>query len=161
MKTFESPIEGTSGTLDDGLGTSGRSRGLRVDDGLDNTQESLKPIEKPAKPAKPANNNATEGNSDSVIPSRSKAPAKDAFEDEFEKPLENNKDGNGEAQIRLPLPKINLDDKIVWQTEATHTRIPFHAKVARATVARRGTSTEAEWTPVVAKAPRGPQLVKK
>lgn len=148
-ETFETETEAaplnSGSTTNDGLGTGGRQQGIRVDD----AQETLKPTEGAKK--------SVDTDIDTIIPARNKAPLKDSFED-FEKPLE--KDANDEAKIRLPLPKNNFDDKLVWRVEAPRTRIPLHAKVGKVTVVRHMINDNG-WTPVVAKSVVVPQLVKK
>ena len=135
----------------EGFGNSGRTRGLRTDDANEATTEALKPV-------------PTE--TETVIPKAKKVPVPtddlegDQDDQPLGRPLELNKKTDGEAKIQLPLPKMNLDDKIAWRAEAPRTRIPFHAKAAKVSVARRVPSLNNDWTPVVAKA-NGPQLVKK
>ncbi|MBC7817196.1 MAG: hypothetical protein IAG10_09940 [Planctomycetaceae bacterium] len=164
-KTAESD-QGTSTTVtpsagsatDDGLGTSGRSRGKAKTD-VDAIEET-----------RPAS-----GELEPTILNKKKAPAKTP-EDGFEPPLENNKPAEinkpeelelqiekkipDEAQLQLPLPKRNLDAKIAWRTEPQRTRALFHAKLAKASVTRRTTGADSDWTPVVAKV-TGTQFVKK
>ena len=99
---------------------------------------------------------------ESIILKPKKPSVSDRFEEEFEKPIQfkNKKEESGEAKIRLPLPTMNLDTKIAWRAESPRTRVPFHAKVAMASVARRVPSLDADRTSVVA-LQNGPQLVKK
>ncbi|MFM9963020.1 MAG: hypothetical protein ACKV2Q_17565 [Planctomycetaceae bacterium] len=155
------PSTGTS--TDDGLGTSGRSRGKpRVEPDANNAEEETG--------TRPASNEE-----EPIILKRNKVPAK-ITEPEFEPPVENNKpkevkqpndlelefDGEkkspGEARLRQP--GVNLDAKIAWRTEPQRARVPFHAKVARASVTRLAPSADSDWTPVAAKV-TGTQVAKK
>ncbi len=141
-KTYASP-EKNNGT-DDGLGSGGRSRGLRTDDEKGNSTEAFKPA--------PAED-------ESVIPKAKKAPAVDRLKNDFETPIESNQEGNGEAKLRWPQYKLNLDHKIAWRIEAPRTRVPFHAKAVTVRVARHVPGLDSDWTPVVAKT-KSQQLVK-
>ena len=143
-KTYANPERNNE--TDDGLETGVRSRGLRTDEEKGTSTETFKPVP---------------GEDESIIPKvKKKAPAIDRFKDEFETPVDSNKEGNGEAKLRWPQLKLNLDDKIAWRNEAPRTRVPFHAKVATVRVARHVPSGNSDWTPVVAK-PKSLQLVKK
>ncbi|HLQ46051.1 MAG TPA: hypothetical protein VK137_15025, partial [Planctomycetaceae bacterium] len=144
LRTFEPPTERDNAT-DDGLGTGGRSRGLRSGEDNSNSTDSLKPAK---------------DETESITPKPKKPPVSDRFEEEFDKPIQLKKDGSGEAKIRLPVPTMNLDTKIAWRGETLRTRIPFHVKVTKACVARRVPSLDADGPPVVALR-SGPQLVKK
>ena len=142
-KTFATP-ERNNGT-DDGLGTGGRSRGLRTDEETGTSTEAFKPVP---------------GDDESVIPKAKKTPVVDPLKNDFEPPIDSNKEGNGEAKLRWPRLNLNLDDKIAWRSGAPRTRVPFHAKVPTVRVARHVPSLDSDWTPVVAK-PKSLQLVKK
>ena len=138
----------------DNLGTGRRGRGLRINDDPENLLEEKNETRKPV---------PTE--IDTVIEKIKKVPApmdiKEGDQDQSpNNPLELNKRSDGEAKIQLPLPKLNLDDKIAWRAEAPRTRVPFYSKTAKVSVARRVPSLNNDWTPVVAK-PNGTQLVKK
>lgn len=168
-RTFQDPDRGATpagATSTDGLGTGTRSRGTRTDEGVGNEVEVNRPatandeptILKPKKaPAQTADDLFEE-----VLPK--KAPAK-ATED-FQLPKENGTpandatDGNNETTIRRRLPNLNLDAKIAWQVAPPVERVPFHAKLAKASVSRRVPGLDSDWTPVVAK-PTGTQLVRK
>jgi hypothetical protein len=146
---------------DDGLGTSPRSRG-KANVGADVPVDESRPII---------------GEEEQTILKRNKTPAKIADPD-FESPLENTKpkeikkpnelelefDGDkkapGEAINLRPLPTLNLDAKIAWRTEPQRERVPFHAKLAKASVTRRVPGASSDWTPVVAKV-TGTQVAKK
>lgn len=164
MPTFESPDVKTPGT-EDGLGQGGRV-GRSESDATTTTNEAFKPA-------------ASAGsNTEVVVP-----PAKKAAEvnpiDEFEKPVEFNKDnikdktpeaGSGagnatdnksEATIqRRPRPSLNLDNKIARHVEPQRTRLSLQVKVVSAQVARRVPTIHSDWTPVDSK-PVGTQLAKK
>jgi hypothetical protein len=148
---------------DDGLSTSRRSPGkAKVEPNTIDETEGARPAS---------------GEAERNILNRQKAPAKTA--DEFLEPsIENSKPAPtpknkpaeldldiesknpGEAKLGRPAPSVNLDAKIAWSTEPQRTRLPFHAKLAKASVARRTPSLESDWTPIVAK-PSGTQLAKK
>ncbi len=157
--TTVTPSAGT--VTEDGLGTSPRLRG-KSNAGAGDAVEGTRP---------------TSAEEEPTIQKRNKTPAKIADPD-FEPPLENvkpkeikkpnkleleldsEKKAPGEAKILLPLPTLNLDAKIAWRTDPQRERVPFHAKLAKASVTRRGTGTNSDWTPVVAKV-TGTQFVKK
>ncbi len=148
--TTVTPSAGT--VTEDGLGTSPRLRGKANADAGDAVGGT-----------RPAS-----GDEEPTIQKRNKTPAKIA-EPDFEPPLENikpkeikkpneleleldsEKKAPGEAKSLLPLPTLNLDAKIAWRTEPQRARVPFHAKLAKASVTRRTTGTDSDWTPVVAK----------
>ena len=138
----------------DGLEPRVRTPGPRTDDALeDQTNETRKPVPPPKEIE------------ETVIPKVQKAPiATDDLEGDGEvtppNTTEPNKKSDGEAKIQLPLPQLNFDDKIAWRAEAPRTRVSFHAKTAKVSVARRVPSFNSDWTPVVAK-PKSTQLVKK
>lgn len=161
------PAPAPSSVTDDGLGTSPRSRGKA-----------------PAEPKTIDEDQGTRpasGEEERTILNRQKAPPKT---DVFQPPVENNQNNNpeppetdknkkpneldldfdgknpGEAQILKPVPALNLDAKIAWRTEPQRARVPFHAKLAKASVTRRIPGAAADWTPVVAKAV-GTQVAKK
>lgn len=157
--TTVTPSGGT--VTDDGLGTSPRSRG-KTKAGAGDAVEGTRPAS---------------GEEEPTILKRNKTPAKIADPD-FESPLENvkpkeikksneleleldsEKKAPGEAKSLLPLPTLNLDAKIAWRTEPQRVRVPFHAKLAKASVTRRTTGTNSDWTPVMAKV-TGTQVAKK
>jgi hypothetical protein len=157
----ESPAPGTN----DGLGGSKRIKGLRTDEQIDDTTDNL--LEEKTEARKPAPSQLGE---ETVIEKIKRVPAPsdigEGDEDqtpvkplELDKKLDKNSDG--EAKIQLRLPNVNLDDKIAWRATAPRTRIPFHAKTGKVSVARRMPSTiNSDWTPVATKQ-IGPQLVKK
>ena len=157
--TTVTPSAGT--VTDDGLGTSPRSRG-KANAGAGDAVEGTRPAS---------------GEEEPTILKRNKTPAKIADPD-FQQPLENikpkeskkpneleleldsEKKASDEAQILRPLPTQDLDAKIAWRTEPQRTRVPFHAKLAKASVTRRTPGANSDWTPVVAKV-TGTQFVKK
>jgi hypothetical protein len=75
-------------------------------------------------------------------------------------PTDGVKNSDGDSVIRLPLPRVNLDAKIAWQAEPQRTRVPLHAKFAKASVTRRTPGVDSDWTPVIARK-TGTQVVKK
>lgn len=155
--TTVTPSAGT--VTDDGLGTSPRSRG-KANATAGDAAEGTRPASAEEEP---------------TIQKRNKTPAKIADPD-FEPPLEtikpkeikkpneleldDDKKAPGEAKSLLPLPTLNLDAKIAWRTEPQRGRVPFHAKLAKASVTRRTPGANSDWTPVVAKA-TGTQVAKK
>ncbi len=157
--TTVTPSAGT--VTDDGLGTSPRSRG-----------KASTVADEPVEGTRPAS-----GEDEPTIQKRNKTPAKIADPD-FEPPLEtikskeikkpneleldldSDKKAPGEAKNLRPLPTLNLDAKIAWRTEPQRERVPFHAKLARASVTRRVPGGSSDWTPVVAKVP-GTHVAKK
>ena len=126
--------------------SGGRSRGTRTDEKKPETNEVFKP--------------AQEG-SESVIPSRNKAPdgkIEDLFDrpdDLFERPLEEPTELKDE--VTVPQRRVNLDGKIAWRVEPQRTRLPFHAKASNASVARRMPRVETNLAPLSG----GLKLVKK
>ncbi len=157
--TTVTPSAGT--VTDDGLGTSPRSRGkaaTSTDDAVEGTRPAsgeeeptiLKRNKTPAKIADPD----FEAPLETIKPKEIKKP------NELELDLDGDKKAPGEAKSLLPLPTLNLDAKIAWRTEPERTRVPFHAKLAKASVTRRTTGANSDWTPVVAKV-TGNQVAKK
>ncbi len=134
---------------DDGLKSGGRSRGSRTEEKKPETNEVFKPAQ---------------GESESVIPRRNKAPdgkLDDLFdkpEDLFEKPLE--KSTGGKDEVTILQRRINFDGKIAWRVKPLWTRSPFYAKASNARVARRMPRVESDWTSVPALS-GGLKLVKK
>lgn len=130
---------------DDGLDTSIRKRGKAE------TGETFDGVNRPAS-----------GEVGPKILKKTPAKATDVFETPLEndKPLDDAKKTEGEATLRLPLPKVNLDGKIAWRTEPQRTRVPFHANAAKASVTRRAVGVDSDWTPVIAKS-TATQLAKK
>ena len=157
--TTVTPSAGT--VTDDGVSASPRSRG-KANAGAGDAVEGTRPASEEEEP---------------TILKRNKTPAKIADPD-FQPPLENikpkeskkpneleleldsEKKASDEAQILRPLPALDLDAKIAWRTEPQRTRVPFHAKLAKASVTRRTPGANSDWTPVVAKV-NGTQFVKK
>ncbi len=147
----------------DGLGGNQRIKGLRTDeqkqkdDAIDNLLEEKTEARKPT---------PTQLGDETVIEKIKKVPAPsdigEGDQDQSpEKSLELDNKSDGAAKIQLPLPNVNLDDKIAWRAEAPRTRIPFYTKTAKVSVARRIPSVNNnDWTPIAAK-PNGTQLVKK
>lgn len=135
----------------DGLGTGTRSRGTRAADEAGNDEPTILKKKAPTKSAIDEFDSQPEA-----------APAKPKFEQPLEngKPAKDGTEGNEETLIRRRTPTLNLDAKIAWQAEPQRTRVPFHAKFAKASVTRRVPSLDSEWTPVVAKA-ASTQLVSK
>lgn len=161
VPTTVTPSAGAA--TDDGLDTSVRSRAkVKVDAGASDADEGTRPasgeVEQP------------------TILNRKKAPATKTTDDGFETPLENippkeikkpnelelefdtEKKTSDEARIRRP--QVDLEAKIAWRTESQRTRVPFHAKLAKASVTRRTLNLNSDWTPVVAKV-TGNQIAKK
>lgn len=103
---------------------------------------------------------------DNLFDSQPKPPSTPPTEKKFEEPIEapgsasEATGGNSDTSIRLPKPKLELDSKITWRSETFQSRVPFHAKFAKASVARRTPGVISDWTPVVAKS-MGTQLVRK
>lgn len=168
-RTFQDPDRGATpagATSTDGLGTGTRSRGTRADEGVGNEVEANRPATTNEEPAilkpKKAPAQTTDDLFEEVQPR--KTPTKPT--DDFQFPKENGNptndatDGNKETTIRRRLPNLNLDAKIAWQVALPLERVPFHAKLAKASVSRRVPSLDSGWTPVVAK-PTGTQLVRK
>ena len=147
----------------DGLGGNQRIKGLRTDeqkqkdDAIDNLLEEKTEARKPT---------PTQLGDETVIEKIKKVPTPsdigEGDQDQSpEKSLELDNKSDGAAKIQLPLPNVNLDDKIAWRAEAPRTRIPFYTKTAKVSVARRIPSVNNnDWTPIAAK-PNGTQLVKK
>lgn len=135
----------------DGLGTGTRSRGTRANEEVGNDESWILKKKAPTKSA-----------IDEFGSQPESAPAKPKFEQPLENgaPAKEATDGNKETLIRRRPPTLNLDAKIAWQAEPQRTRVPFHAKLAKASVTRRVPSLDSEWTPVVAK-PTATQLVRK
>lgn len=168
-RTFQELDRGATpagATSTDGLGTGTRSRGTRAEEGAGNEVEANRPAPTNEEPTilkpKKAPTQSTDDLFDAV-PSKN-APAKP--KDNFQPPIENKSPANDatnentESTIRLPQPKLNLDAKITWQAVPPVERVPFHAKLAKASVGRRPLNSNSDWTPVVTK-PTGTQLVRK
>lgn len=147
----------------DGLDSGTRTRGPRPADGVGNEVEVNRPASDEQTILKPKK--APTKTPDDFDSQPEPTPAKPT-DKKFEPPLDNNKpasdatDGNSAATIRLPLPALNLDAKIAWRAEPQRTRVPFHAKIAKASVIRRAPGLDSDWTPVVARS-TGTQLVRK
>lgn len=168
-RTFQDPDRGATpagATSTDGLGTGTRSRGTRVKEGTGNEVETNRPATTNDEPTilkpKKAPSKTTDDLFDDVQPEKTPAKPKDNFEPPIENktPANDGTNGNTESTIRLPQPKLNLDAKIAWRVAPPLERVPFHAKLAKASVTRRPLSTDSDWTPVFAK-PTGTQLVRK
>ena len=167
-RTFQNPERGASpagATSNDGLETGIRSRGTRANENSDKEVEVNRPAPTTEEPTIRKPQKAPTKSVDDLDLQLEPTPAKPEAKS-FEPPLENNKpasdatDGQGETTIRRALPKLNLDSKIAGRTELQRTRVPFHAKLAKASVTRRTPSLDSEWTPVVAKQ-TATQLVRK
>ena len=166
-RTFKSPDRGASpagATSTDGFVPS---RGKQVDEAVGNSIEANRPapteeeliIVKPKKaPAKPVVEDLD------LDHQTEPAPAKPAEKDEFQLPKDSNKPAGDATEFKTDsttrLLKPNLDAKITWRAEPLPTRVPLHAKLAKASVTRRAPGLDSDWTPVVAK-PVGTQLVRK
>lgn len=168
-RTFQDPDRGATpagATSTDGLGTGTRSRGTRADEGAGSETEVNRPATPNDEPTilkpKKAPTTTTGDLFDEVQPEKTPAKPKDGFEPPIENktPAGDATNGNTESTIRLPQPKLNLDAKIAWRVAPQRERVPFHAKLAKASVTRRPLSSDSDWTPVVAK-PTGTQLVRK
>ena len=167
-RTFQDPDRGgaspAGATSVDGLDTGIRSRGTRATEGAGNEVEVNRPAPTNEEPIILKKKAPTKSAIDEFESQPEPAPAKP--EKKFEQPLENNNpandatDGNKETTIRRRMPTLNLDAKITWQAEPQRTRVPFHAKLAKASVTRRVPNIDSDWTPVVAKS-TGTQLVRK
>lgn len=162
-RTFQDPDRGATpagATSTDGLGTGTRSRGTRVNEDAGSEIEVNRPAPTNEESTILKKKAPTKSVTDELESQPEAAPAKP--ETKFEQPLENNgaTDGNKETTIRRRVPTLNLDAKIAWQAEPQRTRVPFHAKLAKASVTRRVPNIDSDWTPVVAKS-TGTQLVRK
>lgn len=161
-RTFQGPDREASpagATTTDGLSTSPRTRGSRSDSGTNQEQEVevKKAPEAADEPTilnrKKAPAKTTDDLFDTEAP---KTPAKPA-DDQFQPPVKTKepatevKPENTDSTIRLPLSPLNLDAKIVWRVEPLRSRVPLHAKIAKASATRRSTINESDWTPIVAK----------
>jgi hypothetical protein len=104
-------------------------------------------------PAKP-DDSAFEAPIENIKPKESKKA------NELELEFDSDKKAPGEAKSLPPVPTLNLDAKIAWRTESQRTRVPFHAKLAKASVTRSTPGANSDWTPVVAKV-TGTQVAKK
>lgn len=164
-RTFQEPNRGgalpAGATSADGLDTGTRSRGSRTNEAVGNEVEVNRPATTNDEPTIPKKKAPTKSAIDEFESQLEPVPAKPE-EKKFEEPLENKNptDGNKETTIRRRQPTLNLDAKIAWQAEPQRTRVPFHAKLAKASVTRRVPNTDSNWTPVVAKA-TGTHLVSK
>lgn len=164
-KTFQDPARGgaspAGATSVDGFDTGIRSRGTRTTEGAGTEIETNRPTTTNEEPTILKKTAPTKSASDEFESQLEPVPAKPE-EKKFEEPLENKNptDGNKETTIRRRQPTLSLDAKITWHAEPQRTRVPFHAKLAKASVARRVPSLDSDWTPVVAKS-TGTQLVRK
>ena len=151
QETDRSGATPAGATSVDGLGTGTRSRGTRANEEVGNDEPTILKKKAPTKPA-----------IDEFDSQPESAPTKPKFEEPLENgtPAKEATEGNKETLIRRRLPTLNLDAKIAWQAEPQRTRVPFHAKLAKASVTRRVPSLNSEWTPVVAKS-TATQLVSK
>ena len=160
--TTVTPSAGSA--TDTGLGTSGRLRGkpkLDVDavEGAVPASGEIEPtiLKKKIAPAKLPEEEfeaPVESNKPIELKKSPKVEKVDELDFEFEK-----KATEG-AQLQRPHTGVNLDAKIAWRNEPQRSRVPFHAKLAKATVTRRTIGTDSDWTPIVAKV-TGTQFVKK
>ena len=164
-RTFQEPNRGgasPAGAISaDGLDTGTRSRGTRTNEAVGNEVEVNRPATTTDELTIPKKKAPTKSAIDEFESQPQPTPAKPE-DKKFEEPLENNSstEGNKETTIRRRQPTLNLDAKIAWQAEPQRTRVPFHAKLAKASVTRRVPSIDSNWTPVVAKS-TGTQLVRK
>ena len=166
-RTFQDADRGASpagATSIDGLDTGTRSRGTRAAEGTGTEVEVNRPATTNEESTILKKKAPTKSAIDEFESQPEPAPAKPG-EKKFEEPLENNKssteatDGNKETLIRRRQTTLSLDAKITWHAEPQRTRVPFHAKLAKASVTRR-VPIDSDWTPVVAKS-IGTQLVRK
>lgn len=171
-RTFEDRTRGTTpagGTSDEGFGAGTRTRGKPDADAADKDIEVNRPATNDDEPTlvKPKKTPAKtpEIDLEAAPEANPAAPAKPA-DDGFKQPIEKKTEGDLDLEdkagttIRQRQPSLNLDAKIAWGTAKRLERVPFHAKLAKASVARRVPATDSDWTPIVAK-PSGPQLVRK
>ena len=170
-RTFQEPDrDGASpagATSTDGFGTEIRQRSKQaLGQTLLNDVDVNRPVTNEEEPtiSKPKKTPAKTPDLDDSFPAQPEASPAKPIEKKFEEPIENNtpetNDGKPEAARRQTRPMLNLDAKIAWQSELPRSRVPYHAKLAKATVTRRTPSLNSDWTPVVAKS-TGTQLVRK
>ena len=170
-RTFQESDRGgaspAGATSTDGFGTEIRQRNKQaVGQTLLNDVDVNRPVSNEEEPtiSKPKKTPAKTPDLDDNFPAQPEANPAKPNEKKFEEPIENKvpdpTDSNTETTIRKTRPMLNLDAKIVWQSELPRSRVPFHAKLAKASVTRRVPSLNSDWTPVVAK-PTGTQLVRK
>lgn len=163
--TFQEPDRGATpagATSSDGIGSGIRQRGTRTDEPLEvevnrpaegNDEPTLaKPKKTPAKTPEDLFDNQPETN-----PTK---PTSKKVEEPIENKDSNQPESNPETTILRKRPQLNLDGKIAWQSELQRSRVPYHAKLAKATVTRRAPNSSSDWTPVVAKS-TGTQVVQK
>lgn len=165
--TFQKQDRGATpagATSSDGIGTGIRQRGTRSDESLGNEVEVNRPAKDIDEPTILKPKKAPAKTPDDVFETQPEATPAKPIEKKFEQPIENKDagatDGNTETTILRKRPQLNLDGKIAWQSELQRSRVPYHAKLAKATVTRRAPGLNSEWTPVVAKS-TGTQLVRK
>ena len=167
-RTFQETDRGgaspAGATSTDGFGSGIRRQGSKPDQTLLNDVDENRPATNVEEPTISKPKKAPVKEPDDLFDTQPEATPAKPIKKPFEQPIENNDpdatESKTEAAKQRLRPAVNLDAKIAWQSEPPQSRVPYHAKLAKATVTRRAPGLNSDWTPVVAK-PTGHQLVRK